>query len=85
VDIPTLDGTVTLNIPPGTSSGAKLRLAGRGVKPPQGGAGDFYAVVRIGAVKDPSEEQARMLRELAGTLKGSPRDDQDWWKGGTVA
>ncbi len=78
VDIPTLDGAVSLNIPPGTSGGARLRLAGRGVKPQRGKAGDLYAVIQIAAIKDASEEQERMLRDLAGTLRDNPRDRQDW-------
>ena len=28
VDVPTIDGTITLTVPPGTSGGAKLRLRG---------------------------------------------------------
>ncbi|NIP84923.1 MAG: hypothetical protein GTO03_04950, partial [Planctomycetales bacterium] len=65
VDVPTLDGLVTVTVPAGTSSGSKLRLAGRGVKPSGGAAGDLYAVVRIVAVKSADDEQARLLRELA--------------------
>src|SRR5262249_60032279 len=38
VDVPTLDGTkLTVKVPPGTSSGARLRLRGRGIK-----GGDQY-------------------------------------------
>src|SRR5579864_522694 len=32
VNVPTLDGPVTITVPPGTSSGAKLRIKGRGVE-----------------------------------------------------
>lgn len=78
VDVPTLDGLVTVTVPAGTSSGSKLRLAGRGVKPSQGAAGDLYAVVRIVAVKSADDEQARLLRELAATLGRNPRDDLGW-------
>ena len=78
VDIPTLDGTVALTIPPGTDGGAKLRLSGRGIKPPKDKPGDLYAVVRIVAVKHPTEEQSRILTELAGTIKESPRRGPAW-------
>src|SRR5262249_40778970 len=38
IDVPTLDGTkLTVKIPPGTSSGARLRLRGKGIK-----GGDQY-------------------------------------------
>ena len=44
VQVPTLDGPVTLTVPPGTSSGAKLRIKGRGVE--RGGEkGDQFVVV----------------------------------------
>jgi molecular chaperone DnaJ len=48
VEVPTLDGRVKLRVPPGTQSGARLRLKGKGV-PAHGGraAGDLYAVVQV--------------------------------------
>ena len=69
MDIPTLDGTVSLKVPPGTGGGARLRLAGRGIRPAGGSAGDLYAVVRIAAVKDPSRRQRQLLEELAEVLR----------------
>jgi len=48
VDVPTLDGRVTLTIPPGTDSGRRLRLRGKGVPDAGGGkAGDLYVRVEI--------------------------------------
>ncbi len=48
IEIPTLEGRVTLSVPPGTDSGTRLRLRGKGVPRPAGGpAGDLYAVVQI--------------------------------------
>ena len=43
----TLEGDGTLNIPPGTQPGAKLRLRGRGVKPASGAPGDHYVTVKV--------------------------------------
>ncbi|MFQ5489476.1 MAG: DnaJ C-terminal domain-containing protein [Phycisphaerae bacterium] len=73
VDIPTLDGTVSLTVPPGTGGGARLRLAGRGIGPADGPAGDLYAVVRVAAVKAPNERQRKLLEELADTLQDDLR------------
>ena len=47
VDIPTPQGTITLSIPPGTSSGRKLRVKGHGVNPSKGKPGDLFAEVQI--------------------------------------
>ena len=47
VEVPTVEGRVTVSIPPGTSSGAKLRLRGRGVKRPDGTRGDQFCRVEI--------------------------------------
>ena len=47
VDVPTPQGTITLTVPPGTSSGKKLRVKGRGVTMEDGSQGDLFAVVQI--------------------------------------
>jgi DnaJ-class molecular chaperone len=83
VDVPTLDGLVTVTVPAGTSSGSKLRLTGRGIKSAQGATGDLYAVLRIAAVAEANEEQTRLLRELEATLSGHPRDGLGWEQDGS--
>lgn len=47
VDVPTPWGTIALRIPPGTSSGKKLRAAGMGVHHGNGAKGDLIAEVQI--------------------------------------
>jgi len=48
VEVPTLEGRVTVSIPAGTDGGSKLRLRGKGVPHPSGrGAGDLFVVVQI--------------------------------------
>jgi molecular chaperone DnaJ len=76
VEVPTVEGPVTVTIPPGTSSGARLRLRGRGVKKPDGSRGDQMVRVEIvapkGAGDDP--ETRKLLEELARrTERHSPR------------
>jgi molecular chaperone DnaJ len=64
VDVPTLDGTVRVNVPPGTSSGAKLRLRGKGIGRPDGGRGDQLCRVEIVVPKlKPEDGEARRLAE----------------------
>jgi len=45
--IPTLDGTTSLRVPPGTAAGSQLRLRGLGMPREAGGRGDLYATVQI--------------------------------------
>ncbi len=45
VDVPTPTGTATISVPPGASSGSKLRLRGQGCQTTP--AGDLYAVLMI--------------------------------------
>src|SRR5439155_1962527 len=47
IEIPTLEGRVSLKVPPGSASGQKLRLSGKGLPKPHGGAGDLYANLSI--------------------------------------
>ena len=64
VEVPTVEGPVTLTIPPGTSSGARLRLRGRGIKRPDGTRGDQIVRVEIVAPKiKPDDTETRKLFE----------------------
>jgi len=48
IEIPTLDGTATVTIPPGSDSGRRLRLRGKGIADPKSGArGELYVTVQI--------------------------------------
>jgi len=65
VPVHTLEGDVTLTIPPGTQPGAKMRLRGRGIKTASGETGDHYVVVNVRVPKTLSAEQRRLLEQLA--------------------
>ena len=58
VRVDTPDGPVTLTVPPGTQSGQRLRLRGRGL-PRDGARGDLYAVVRVVVPTRPSAQCLR--------------------------
>jgi curved DNA-binding protein len=63
VRVDTPDGQVTLTVPPGTQSGQRLRLRGRGL--PRGdGRGDLYAVVRIVVPTRPSAAERAAYETL---------------------
>jgi curved DNA-binding protein len=68
VRVGTLDGYVTLKVPPETPSGRTFRLRGKGMpklrKPDQ--RGDLYVTVRVQLPQDLSEREKQLFRELAG-------------------
>jgi curved DNA-binding protein len=64
VRVETPDGAVTLTVPPGTQSGRRLRLRGRGLPRGDGGRGDLYAVVRIVVPERPSAAERAAYEAL---------------------
>jgi curved DNA-binding protein len=71
VNVPTPGGKVDLTIPPGSSSGRKLRLKGRGL--PGDPPGDLYAVLKV-VLPPASTEAARALyKEMEQRLGFDPR------------
>ncbi|MCM2254024.1 MAG: DnaJ domain-containing protein [Ramlibacter sp.] len=73
VEVPTLDGPVVLTVPPGTRSGRKLRLRGRGLASGHGGRGDLYAVVHIDVPAALTERERELFKDLAGASRFNPR------------
>lgn len=79
VDLPTLSGFVTLSIPPGTASGAKLRLRGRGIRSEHSGdAGDQIVNVQIVAPHELTEEERRLLENFQNLRPENPRTKAPW-------
>ena len=65
IEIPTLSGRVTLNIPAGTDAGARLRLRGKGMaRPGDKPAGDLYVTLLIRVPKDLDETAREHVDEL---------------------
>lgn len=75
VEVPTIsDGNIKLTIPQGTSSGAKLRLRGKGVAGRDGNpSGDQYCVVKIVVPKNLDEASEKLVRQLEQHLPNDPR------------
>jgi DnaJ-class molecular chaperone len=57
--VPTFDGKADVKIPPGTSSGRKLRLRGKGVADRNGHTGDHYVTVQIDVPSGELDEETR--------------------------
>jgi curved DNA-binding protein len=64
VMVDTPEGRVKLNVPPGTPSGRRLRLRGRGLPRQDGTRGDLYAVIRIAVPERPSEAEKAAYEAL---------------------
>jgi curved DNA-binding protein len=65
IQVPTLEGAVSMKVPPGVQPGQKLRLRGKGLPRRKGAAGDLYAHVGVKIPKKVSEEAAALWRQLA--------------------
>lgn len=72
VNVETPDGTVTLKVPPGTQTGRRLRLRGRGVPRSDGGRGDLHAVARIVVPEHPSEAERSAYEALKRESSAAP-------------
>lgn len=78
IDLPTPKGTITLTVPPGTSSGKRLRVKGHGVDPNGESPGDLYAELQIELPAEMSEEDRATLAEVSSRYRQTPRDDLQW-------
>jgi DnaJ-class molecular chaperone len=78
VDVPTPSGVVSLHVPPGASSGMKLRVKGHGVTPKSGPAGDLIAEVLIVLPKNLSDADRQALREIDSRYPLNPREKLRW-------
>jgi len=73
IEVPTLEGAVRMKVPAGAKSGQKLRLAGKGLPRPSGGAGDLYAMLNIVVPPAASEREKKLYEELRTASKFDPR------------
>ncbi len=75
VKVPTLGGHVELRIPPGSQSGRKLRLKGRGL--PGSPPGDQYVVLKIVTPRAETPEAEEIYRRMAETMAWNPRHEME--------
>ena len=78
--MPTIDGLTAVTIPPGTASGRRLRLRGKGIQPPGKNAerGDQYVVVKIVPPAELSREARAALEDFQRTHDTDPRAEAPW-------
>jgi curved DNA-binding protein len=74
VEVPTLDGArLGVKVPPGTSSGARLRLRGKGIK-----GGDQYIEIKIVVPAAKDERSKQLMEEFRQLHPESPRAGLPW-------
>ena len=82
LEVPTLNGRVTLKIPPETQTGRQFRLRGKGVNVSQvrsGGTGDLYCRVIIETPVSLNDKQKDLLREFARESSEKQRPHESGW------
>jgi curved DNA-binding protein len=75
VQVPTLDGRADIRVPPGVTSGQKLRLRSQGPNIRGGGRGDHFVKLKIALPKNLSAEEKRLFEELQRVSRFNPRND----------
>ena len=75
VEVPTLDGRVKMKLPPGVTSGKRLRLAGKGYPTGNGDRGDQLVEIQVVIPKEISEEERELYEKLREVESFKPRQD----------
>ncbi|MFI6237838.1 molecular chaperone DnaJ [Micromonospora sp. NPDC050784] len=75
--VPTLDGAVTLRVPPGTPSGRVLRARGKGVVRRDGQAGDLLVTLDVVVPARLSDEARTALESFAEQTPPAAREHLD--------
>ena len=73
IKAPTPGGTVDLTVPPGTTSGRRLRLRKRGI--PGAPPGDLYAILSISLPPADSDSAKQLYRKMEQELGFNPRGE----------
>ncbi len=75
IEVPTIEGKTMLRIPPGTQSGQKFRLRGKGTSSLRGeGQGNQIVEVRVVVPHVADERSKEILKELARLNPQNPRE-----------
>jgi DnaJ-class molecular chaperone len=74
IQVPTIDGAVSLKVPPRVSSGAKLRVRGKGIAS-KAGRGDQIVSLKIVQPKSPNPEWIEAMKALGEKFAYNPRSE----------
>ena len=74
IEVPTIDGTAFLRVPPATNSGKTFRVRGRGVTDPRSGErGDQFVRITIVVPEIPDEATKDLMRRYTARNPENPR------------
>jgi DnaJ-class molecular chaperone len=73
VNVPTLEGTVEMNVPAGTDGSRTLRLRGKGLASARGARGDLLVALRIVLPEDAAASLGEAARTMAASKPYDPR------------
>lgn len=74
IDVPTIDGPVTMTVPKGSNTGTTLRLKERGIAGPKGGArGNQYVRLCVSLPPSPDDELEAFLERWSKEQTYDPR------------
>jgi curved DNA-binding protein len=74
IDVPVIDGSkLTVKVPPGASSGARLRIKGKGVA-----LGDLFIQLKIIVTSSIDEPSKQLIEEFAKLNPLEPRKNMPW-------
>jgi molecular chaperone DnaJ len=63
-----------VKVPPGTQSGAKVRVRGRGIAPPKGDAGDLIVTFEVVVPEQLTADEREAIESMAAKLTTNPRE-----------
>lgn len=73
VPVGTLEGEVSLKIPPGSGAGKKLRLRGQGLPREDGVRGDLYVVLQVQVPEQVDAAEKKLWEGMAERSRWQPR------------
>jgi curved DNA-binding protein len=74
IEVPIIGGKASVKLQPGTRSGQRLRLKGKGFPKKSGGHGDLYVRIRIEVPKNLSARERQLFEELGKASTFQPRN-----------
>jgi DnaJ-class molecular chaperone len=78
IQVPTIDGPVSMTVPKGSNTGATLRLRGKGIVDPKSRQrGDQYVHLKVVLPKTPDAELEKLVEQWAKSHAYDPRADME--------